>query len=1283
VTAVIRSRLRGLRAACAMTLLAGLATGLAASPATAAPAAPAAARTAARAGQPAAAPALLTEEQAQEQAESTGEPVTATAASTPAMTTVANPDGSFTTSVSAQPVQAYVNGAWTALNADLQQNSGGSYSPAVSSEPLTLSGGANSVLATMTAADRTLSLSWPGTLPVPSVSGATATYANVFPGVNLVVTADDQGGFSDVLVVSSATAAANPALSSLQLTASTTGGLVLSTDASGDLIAAAGPSDPPLMSFDAPQIWDSTPPPATETTVTNGDGVTVDAASGDPVDSTIDGPGTGAQVATVPVSVSGDTITLTPPASVLTGSSTTYPVYIDPTWHNYAASNASAWTQVFSGYPTETSLFDKDEDLRVGVCPVDLAPDCNGIGVARSFIQMKIPPQLHESTVVHSAYLYMTEDWAPSCTAETVRLYPVSGGISRSTDWDNAPAMPDSGASYASQSAAFGYPGCGYYNDDITWDVTSTIAADAGEVSSQTWGLRADDESTSDVATSELYWKLFKGDASDFTLSVTYDDPPNQPTHLSTDPGGGCHTGQNDPAVIGNDDVTFFSYASDNSSDNNLSTAFSLYTPSGTSVFSATVTTGDNSMAQTTILRTAMQSYGTNGTTTAYEYYYQTQVTNDFGLTSPLSDKCWIYYNPNGPQEPTVSFSASSVTIGGSVTASFTSPGCSSTTNPCPTSYVYQVGAATPVTETANSSNAWSGSIQVNSIGPIEISVYGVVSGNPGETSTRQIVGTLPTTAYQDGYFTGGSYPDLLTVGTGADPSLWLSVGTGNGTVAPPVDIGSLGTGINPGTDGPADWKDAIVTHGNFTGHGVQDVMAYYTSGPHAGNGVIIDGNGDGNVKSLDLAPDGGRTSLVQAGLMQSPATGTTPTDLVGAGNVSGLSTGTDDLIGIAPDGGTNTAGNGELDLYTNGEGLDSAVSGDYGYYQTLTTTAPDGGTDWANYSIATAGNPSNTVLFALDTSTGIIYESASPLTLASGGTWTEIGTVAIGGTLVQGDINHAGQTELWVNEDGVLFSHTVSGTTLSGENSTDSIYPSDDWQLTDGNDAALGPTATTAVDSITGTNATITGGASWDSDSIFGTDANFNGTSRYLTPPSSTISGLPYYLSVWFKTTTAGGVLASVQGSALSSGSTATSGYNPLMYVGDNGLLYAEFWYGTASPFASTYKVDDGQWHHAVLSSVANEVCGISTGCSTFEQQTLTLDGAQQAVSPQGYAEDGNWGNLTFGAGYIGGTWPDEANYEQDGILQYFNGQMADIQLSDGSPPVVSCTGTGCAESG
>ena len=46
---------------------------------------------------------------------------------------------------------------------------------------------------------------------------------------------------------------------------------------------------------------------------------------------------------------------------------------------------------------------------------------CNGLGVARDFI-VPIPSELSTSTHINSAYMYMTDVWSASCTAEPVQL---------------------------------------------------------------------------------------------------------------------------------------------------------------------------------------------------------------------------------------------------------------------------------------------------------------------------------------------------------------------------------------------------------------------------------------------------------------------------------------------------------------------------------------------------------------------------------------------------------------------------------------------------------------------------------------------------------------------------------------------------------------------------------------------------------------------------------------------------------------------------------------------
>jgi hypothetical protein len=1200
------------------------------------------------------APGPLTPGQAEERADATGKPVTVSALTTPTSSTTVSPGEKYTVTETSQPTRAWRDHRWQALNPALHANANGTISPAVTTGGLTLSGGGTGPFAVIKTGGRSLSLFWPRRLPAPTISGATATYAGVLTGVDLVVTADDQGGVAETIVIHNAAAAANPALASIKLTYATTG-LSLTADAAGNLTARVDPAAPAAITAQAPLVWDSTPPPAGMATVTGPGGTLVDAKSGLPAYSSVSAPGSAAHVATVPVTLSGNTITLTPPASALTGPGRTYPVYVDPTWHNTAGSNVAAWTQADSGFPT-TSYWNESSDLQVGECPTSITPPsqgCNGLGVARSFIRMPIPSALTKTALVHSADLYMDEVWAPSCTAEPVNLY-TTYGISSATTWNKQPGLTSSAMT---QNAAFGYPGCGSYKNDITWNVTSTVASDAAAgQSTQTWSLRAGSESA------QLDWKQFQYGKTYFTLSAVYNYPPNKPDR-TTSPGGACYYGASGAPVIGNDDVTFNASASDNDGDNDLTTRFIILNANGSTAYDSaakgtSVTTGDNGLAELPLTRSVMQSLNSGGTTQEFTYHWYAIVTDDFGLSSPApADECYFTYNPLGPAAPTVTIPASG-TLGQQVAATFTAPaGCSATGNPCPVSYSYQLGASPPVTVTDNSGSNWTGNITINQVGPIEVTVTGIASGgNPGQGTSAEIQGNPPATPYADGHFTGGTYPDLLTIGTGSKPSLWLSTGSGNGALNPAVDIGSLGTTINPGTDGPGDWAGAIVLHGEFTvpADNVQDVMAYYPSGAQQGNGIIIAGNGNGS----SLQPSTINVSDVNATLMQNPVTGAFPVQLVAAGNASGLGAGTDDLIGIS--GNSTSPNNYELDLFTNGLCAGCAQVGGYGWDETLTITAPDGTSDWNNYTVATAGNPASTVLFALDAATGALYECTSPAALAAGtGTWTRI-TVPWGSSppeLASGDINHAGQTELWTLSGKTATAYSLSGTTLTAETSGASVAgPSNDWPLTDGSALAESGTATTAVDTITGNTAALSAsGTAWTGDDYFNTDVSTLGNG-YLTPPAATVpdTDTTPSISVWFKTSTAAGVLVSLQKQAVSAGTTSTGNFDPVMYIGTDGKLNADFW--PVAHLVSANPVDDGLWHHAVLT--------VSNGT-----QTLQLDGqVQGTASGSPTLTFANPTNLTFGTGYVGGVWPDEPHYQQSGntgYLDYFTGEIADITFT------------------
>jgi hypothetical protein len=983
-------------------------------------------------------------------------------------------------------------------------------------------------------------------------------------------------------------------------------------------------------------------------------GTTVTAGGGTPAASGITGPGAGAHVAAVPVALAGNTLTLTPPASALTGSGITYPVYIDPSLNT----NASWWTQVDSGFPT-TSYWNESGDLQAGY---DDWPGNNGMGKARSFVRLPMP-NINTDAVVSSADLYMDDVWsADGCTATAAQLYSTTG-ISSATTWNNQPTWQ---TDLQQQSLAFvtGSSGCGSYKDDVTWSsnaLTNLIQHNitVGQAG-QTFGIRAASE------TDDLQWKQYHNPGGGYIhLSVTYNDPPNQPSNPATEPVGGCHTSSTNPPVIGLDDLTLSATVSDNDGDNNLTTQFILHNSDNTTAWdsanhNANVVKGNGDTApETALTRTVMQGLHSG----EWTYYWQAKTTDGVvSQASSLSGKCWFTYNPLAPSSDiTISVPATG-TLGQTITGSFSpASSCSPTTTPCPASYVYELGARTPQTVTADSSGtAGSVPITIPQTGPIQLTVYAVASGGnySAPVAGPVITGTPPATAYKDGYFTGGTYPDLLFTRPGTKPSLWLATGSGNGTLSPPVDIGSLGTTINAGSDGPGDWNGAIVLHGAFTSPAdkVQDVMAYY---PATGSGEIVAGDGTAGT----LQPVSGNVSTVKTANMQNPNTGANAVQLVAAGNVSGLSTGTDDLLGIS--GNSTSPNNYELDLYTNGYCASCASTGGYLWNLALTITAPDGTSDWNNYTLATAANPASTVLFALNASTGALWECATPYQslvqpVQQGGTgacnWARL-TVPWGASppqLASADINHAGQTELWTLASGTATAYTLGGTTLSSEaTGTDVSGPLNDWPVTDGSDLAQGSAAPNATDTITGNTAALSAtGATWNGDDYFNTNISLDGTAGYLTPPAGTIpsSATSPKIEVWFRTTTPGGVLVSLQSGTISSGSTTS--WDPVMYIGTDGHLYAEWWKGSASPAISASPVDDGLWHHAWLTGT-----GTSQSLYVDNQPGVGLGGTIN-LSGQGQ-------NLYFGTGYIGGNWPAEPNNQKTAKPWYFNGDLADIYYS------------------
>src|SRR6266508_1670292 len=115
-------------------------------------------------------------------------------------------------------------------------------------------GGGTGALARLSHDGKELALGWPGRLPVPVLSGDTASYRDVLAGVDLIVRADVEG-FSELLVVKDATAAANPALASVRFSMAAEG--VSVRQAADGSLAAVDTAGQTVFEAPAPHMWDS------------------------------------------------------------------------------------------------------------------------------------------------------------------------------------------------------------------------------------------------------------------------------------------------------------------------------------------------------------------------------------------------------------------------------------------------------------------------------------------------------------------------------------------------------------------------------------------------------------------------------------------------------------------------------------------------------------------------------------------------------------------------------------------------------------------------------------------------------------------------------------------------------------------------------------------------------------------------------------------------------------------------------------------------------------------
>jgi hypothetical protein len=459
-------------------------------------------------------------------AESTGNPVPVDSLTTATRTTTANPDGSVSTHIDAQPVRARRDGNWVSLDATLSAAGGGRLAPATTTNPITLSGGGGGPLATLTdAGGHSISLTLPFTLPTPEINGASALYQSVIPGVDLQATVDPQGGFSDVLIVQNAQAAADPRLAQLTFAVSADG-LAVHQDSTGLELTAPDGS----VSYSAPQplMWDSSTGNRTAGTpaAQPSAAAALDGSGGTPT-SSADGPGTGAQVAPLGVTASDTSLTLTPDQQMLTSPSTTWPLYIDPTIT--AGTTGSKFDQLYmSGSCANTPTTGKAQTNGEGVGYQHWDTTC-GFVVERTLYELNISG-LASNFVVSKATVNLTETYAGACThAATLKLRTVHP-FDSSTDGDSQPSQSTSFPAVYSDAVTSGSGGlCS--GAPVSFNVTGTIQK---ALTASDWYVEVYNGNESASSSNNDFVRLNTNPSVD----VNYDITPKTPTTSFTVPKG-------------------------------------------------------------------------------------------------------------------------------------------------------------------------------------------------------------------------------------------------------------------------------------------------------------------------------------------------------------------------------------------------------------------------------------------------------------------------------------------------------------------------------------------------------------------------------------------------------------------------------------------------------------------------------------------------------------------------------------------------------------------------
>ncbi|WP_430791341.1 LamG-like jellyroll fold domain-containing protein [Actinoplanes sp. G11-F43] len=584
--------------------------------------------------------AAATEAAAAALAVSCGTPVVVDALRNEYSQVVAQPDGRMTFESSVLPERVQRGEGWVDVDLDLASGSDGLLRPAASVADVAFSNGGTAPLVTLTRGGRAMTMSWPGTLPPPAIDENSAKYIEVLPGVDLVVRATETG-FTHVLVIKSAAAAAQPAVREVRFEL---GGDAQIEAADGALRAV---SDGSVLAATEPAVmWDSRSATAAVPRTSRS---ALPAQASSP--STTEAAGDAARTAPVAVRLSDGDLVLHPDATLLEHAA--FPLYVDPAWSVAKAK----WA-----YSTNNGSNNTDySTARVGLNPETGA-------LYRSFFQFNTTAGgvALKGKHIESARVEMKLDHSWSCDRTVASMHWSSAiNATMKATWSAMDLLRylDSATGRANQAG-----GCGVIqgDEDMIFQgakVTSFVQ----EAANKSWpnitvGFTTRDSSGEGEST-QARWKKFL--PKNAKLWADYDSKPTAPTGLQV-AGVSCSTSA--AVTIGTLTPTFAAQFNDADASDSLTGAFEWIEVPAAGMGSVTSTVPGRQKAPPNKTNVSNNTKATSAAVSAEKnkkYAFRAQTTDKapYSQTGPWSAWCQFKVDSTVP------------TVSGTVLSNASAPG--------------------------------------------------------------------------------------------------------------------------------------------------------------------------------------------------------------------------------------------------------------------------------------------------------------------------------------------------------------------------------------------------------------------------------------------------------------------------------------------------------------------------------------------------------------------------------------------------------------------------------